>query len=120
MDMVATQWHEFPAIEVRGRIDSSTASDLQERLCALVRGGQAGLIVDLSQVAYLSSAGFRALLVAAKAGEDGGCHLALCGLNGEVRRLFTIGGFDEVFLIQSSREDCALQLRARLAAAPPQ
>jgi anti-anti-sigma factor len=115
VDIIATQLQEFSAVEVRGRIDSTTAGSLQERLCALARSGHKGLIVDLGQVPYMSSAGFRALLVAAKAGEDSGCDLALHGLNGEVRRLFTIGGFDELFLVLASREDCVARLRSKSA-----
>jgi anti-sigma B factor antagonist len=120
MEIIATQAHEFPAVEIRGRVDSTTAGSLQERLCALARGGPGGLIVDLGQADYMSSAGIRALLVAAKAGEDSGCQLALCGLTGEIQRLFTLGGFDEFFLILPTREDCVAQLRARPAAGSPQ
>lgn len=120
MEIVATQAHEFPVVEVRGRIDSNSAGSLQERLCALARGGPGGVIVDLGQVAHMSSAGIRALLVVAKAGEDGGCQLALCGLNSEVQRLFTLGGFEEFFLILPTRDDCVAQLRARPAAGRPQ
>ncbi len=115
VEIIATQLQEFSAVEVRGRIDSTTAGSLQERLCALARSGHKGLIVDLAQVPYMSSAGFRALLLAAKAGEDSGCALALYGLNGEVRRLFTIGGFDELFLVLATREDCVAQLRSKSA-----
>ena len=116
MEIVATQAHEFPAVEVRGRVDSGTAGSLQERLGALVRGEAGGLIVDLSQVAHMSSAGFRALLVVAKAGGDSGCPVALCGLSTELQRLLTLSGFDEFFVILPTREDCVAQLRARRAA----
>jgi anti-anti-sigma factor len=116
MEIVATQAHEFPAVEVRGRVDSGTAGSLQERLSALARGEAGGLIVDLSQVAHMSSAGFRALLVVAKAGGDSGCPVALCGLSTELQRLLTLSGFDEFFVILPTREDCVAQLRARRAA----
>lgn len=116
MEIIATQAREFPAVEIRGRVDSGTAGSLQERLGALVRGEAGGLIVDLSQVAHMSSAGFRALLVVAKAGGDSGCPVALCGLSTELQRLLTLSGFDEFFVILPTREDCVAHLRARRAA----
>jgi anti-anti-sigma factor len=117
MEIIATQAHEFPAVEVIGRVDSGTAGTVQDRLCALARGGPGGLIVDLTRVAHMSSAGFRALLVVAKAGGDSACQVALCGLSTELQRLLTLSGFDEFFIVLPTREDCVAQLRARRAGA---
>jgi anti-anti-sigma factor len=54
---------------------------------------------------YLTSAAFRALLVANRdiAAKNG--RLGLCGLNGQVRELFEIGGLLDLFKIYPSRED---------------
>lgn len=100
------------SVEIKGRIDSTTAVGLQERLTGLVRSGRSGLVIDFRQVAYISSAGFRALLIAAKLGEESRCAIAFCGIAGEVRRMFEIGAFDEVFTILATREDCANHLTA--------
>jgi anti-sigma B factor antagonist len=101
------------ALEVKGRIDSTTAGNLQEKLGELVASGCSGLIVDFRQVMYISSAGFRALLIAAQLGESSRCALALCGIAGEVRRMFEMGAFDQVFTILATREECAAHLAAR-------
>jgi anti-anti-sigma factor len=101
------------SLSIKGRIDSTTASNLQSRLIELVRSGCRGMIVDFRQVAYISSAGFRALLIAAKEGEATRCVLTLCGVAGEVRRMFEMGAFDEVFTILGTREECAAHLAAR-------
>jgi anti-sigma B factor antagonist len=105
------------ALAVSGRIDSTTAGTLQERLTELVQSGSRGLIVDLRQVGYISSAGFRALLIAAQLGESTHCSLALCGVAGEVRRMFEMGAFDQVFTILATREECATHLAAASAGA---
>jgi anti-anti-sigma factor len=105
------------AMSVSGRIDSVTASSLQERMSKMVESGCRGLIVDFRQVIYVSSAGFRALLIAAQLGESRSCRLALCGIVGEVRRMFEMGAFDQVFTILASREECAAHLAAPAPAA---
>lgn len=116
MEMVETQLDTVAALEVKGRIDSTTAGSLQERLTAMVKSGCTGLIVDFKQVAYISSAGFKALLVAAKYGDDSRCALLLCGIVGEVRRMFEIGAFDQVFTILGTRDECVAQLAQNQAA----
>ena len=104
------------ALSIKGRIDSTTADGLQGTLLEVVRSGCRGMIVDFRQVAYISSAGFRALLIAAKEGETTRCALALCGVVGEVRRMFEMGAFEEVFSIHATREECAAHLAAGSAA----
>jgi anti-sigma B factor antagonist len=100
------------ALELAARIDSTTAPGLQDQLSRLVKSGCRGLIVDFKQVMYISSAGFRALLIAAQLGESTRCTLALCGLGVEVRRMFEMGAFDQVFTILATREECATHLAA--------
>jgi anti-sigma B factor antagonist len=82
-----------------------------DRLISLLQTGRGSLVVDLKNIAYISSAGFRALLIAnrAAAGRDG--KLALCGVTGEVRRLFDIGGFTSEFLIFPTQAEGIGKLR---------
>ena len=112
MELIETEQGGVAAVQVTGRIDSTTAASLQARLTDLVHSGCTGLIVDFEQVAYISSAGFRALLIAAKAGESRHCTLTLCGIAGEVRRTFEMGALDQVFTILGTREECAERLMA--------
>ena len=117
MQIVEVRDGDIASVELQGRIDSSTAPGLQNHLIGLVRSGCTGMILDFRHVAYVSSAGFRALLVAARHGEESRCGLAFCGLADEVRRMFEIGAFDEVFTILATREECAGHLLAGSAAA---
>jgi anti-anti-sigma factor len=105
------------ALQLAGRVDSTTATGLQERLSQHVRSGCRGLIIDFKQVMYISSAGFRALLIAAQLGEGTRCSITLCGIGGEVRRMFEMGAFDQVFTILATREECASHLAAASAGA---
>lgn len=114
MEMIEAQYGKVTAVAVKGRVDTTSAPALQERLSALVRSGCSGVIVDFQHVVYISSAGFKALLIAAKQAEGLRCGVALCGIAGEVRRMFDIGAFDQVFTILQTREECI----ERLAAGP--
>ena len=92
-------------LEVKGRIDSATAPALGERLTALLGGAGRRLVLDLGQMEYISSAGFRVLLLAGKRADAGESRLVLCGVSGKVRQLFDIGGCLDLFSITASREE---------------
>ena len=98
-------------LEVKGRIDSATAPALGERLTALLTGAGRRLVLDLAQLEYISSAGFRVLLLAGKRADAGESRLVLCGVSGKVRQLFDIGGFLDLFSITGSREEGIASVR---------
>lgn len=92
-------------VEVKGRIDSTTAPALGERLTTNLEAPKVRLVLDLSRLEYISSAGFRVLLLAAKRAEEAGSRFVLCGVSGKVRQLFDIGGFLDLFVISGSRDE---------------
>ncbi len=96
---------DFTIMEVKGRIDSNTAKTFGDRLTALIKTGRARVIVDLKHLIYISSAGFRALLLAGRVAEETKGSLALCSLSAEVQRLFDLGAFTDLFVIYPSREE---------------
>jgi anti-sigma B factor antagonist len=103
MNITEEQSADLTFIAINGRIDSNTAKALGEKLTGLITGGRAQLIVDLEHVAYISSAGFRVLLVAGGQAEAAHGVLALCNLSPETRRLFDLGEFTDLFRIYPTR-----------------
>ena len=98
-------------LEPFGRLDSTTAQEFGDRLMALVQAGRSAIVVDLKNIVYISSAGFRVLLIANQAAAGRAGKLALCGVIGEVRRLFEIGSFTDEFLICPTQADGIGKLR---------
>lgn len=105
MDLREDAVGDVTVLEVKGRIDSTTASTLGEKLTGALSVPDKRLVLDLRQLEYISSAGFRVLLLAAKRAEEAGTRFVLCGLSGKVRQLFDLGGFLDLFAISASRED---------------
>jgi anti-anti-sigma factor len=101
-----------PIVAPKGRIDSTTAKDFSDRIDGLIRSGVNRLVIDFANIAYISSAGFRVLLIAGKLiGQTHG-KLALCGMSTEVRRLFDIAAFSDLFLILPTREESIAKVGA--------
>lgn len=92
-------------LEAEGRMDSTTAPALGETLTATLGAGPKGLVLDLRLLEYISSAGFRILLMAAKRAEELGSRFVLCGISGKVRQLFDLGGFLDLFTTYTSKEE---------------
>jgi anti-sigma B factor antagonist len=102
---------DIVVLEPQGRIDSTMAPLLGERLTAVLTGGGTRLVLDFQHLEYISSAGFRVLLLAAKHAETAGSRLVLCGIKGKVRQLFDLAGFLDLLPLYASREESLASLR---------
>lgn len=79
---------------ISGRIDTATAPEADASINGSLDGVQS-LILDFSDVDYVSSAGLRLLLSLQKkmAAKDG---MKLIGVNEDVNDVFEVTGFDEI------------------------
>jgi anti-anti-sigma factor len=92
-------------VALTGRVDSTNADELTARLSGLIAAGEKSIVVDMATVLYLTSAAFRALLVATDRAEREAARFALCSLAGHVRELFEMGGLLDLFTIHASRQE---------------
>ena len=87
-----------------GRIDTLAADEMDQALQAAVAGGSHKIVVDMSGVDYISSAGLRSLAaVLVKSRAEGG-DMKLAALNKRVTRVFNIIGFDLLMSVHDTPE----------------
>lgn len=86
-----------------GRLDTATAPTVQTRLVALLAAGGA-LVADMQGVDYISSAGLRALLTAAKQAKSLGCSFGLVAPQPSVQEVLAMTGFDRIIPIHPTLE----------------
>ncbi len=79
-------------ISPEGRLDATTAPVFSEQILGLF-GQYPHAVIDFSSVAYVSSAGLRAILMAAKHRRQTGGKMALCAMAEPIREVFEISGF---------------------------
>ena len=111
MDLHEERLDQVTALSVKGRIDSTTAPQVGQEHEAVVANPSGRLVVDFRDLDYISSAGFRVLLVAAKRADQSGSRLVLCGLSSKVRQLFDVGGFLDLFSITATRDEAIAATR---------
>jgi anti-sigma B factor antagonist len=88
---------------IGGRLDSSNAGAFEQALLPLIGAELGALIVDLTGLDYISSAGLRVLLLAGKTSKASGVGFALCGLKPHVREVFDLSGFSQILNIHADR-----------------
>lgn len=112
MDILERQLDGITVVEVAGRLDSSVSGQLMDRLTAIAGAGAPRLIVNLKDLHYVSSAGLRSILVAARLAQSGGGELRLCQPSELVRRILEESGFANLIRIDADEGHSAAALRA--------
>lgn len=64
MEVTTRQFKHCDLLTVKGRVDSATSPKLSEALEAINNEGRFKIVIDMSELEYMSSAGFRALIAA--------------------------------------------------------
>ena len=82
-----------------GRIDMANADAFKQALLDAVAAASPVMIVDLSSVEYISSAGLRALMIAFKTAKAEQKTMAIAALQPLTQEIFTISRFNMVFTL---------------------
>ncbi len=101
-------------ISLSGRIDSKTAVDIQEEILPYVKENSQ-ILLDMTQVDYLSSAGLRMLLILYRQANQQQASLTFVGITEEVKDVMSITGFLKYFKVYETREEGVKNLKKRIS-----
>ena len=90
-------------VEVTGRIDSMNASELGEALTGEIERGGRQLVLDLSQVTYMSSAGLRELVAAYSKLQNLSGDLRLAQPSSRVQDILEMSGLDTILQVYATQ-----------------
>ncbi len=97
MTIKKTKDGEKLTVEIEGRIDTLTAPELDKELSGEYSGLNE-LVLDVSQVDYISSAGLRVLLLAQRTMNKQG-KMTVTGANQDIIDIFEATGFDDILTL---------------------
>ncbi len=103
MEITISEMHRATLIEVSGRVDSTNATQLGDALNGQIDAGRYHLVLDLSRVDYISSAGLRELVSALKRVKKSSGDLRLATPSERVREVMDLAGLDTIFQIFPSQ-----------------
>ena len=98
MEITAKEFKHCHMVSVNGRVDSSTAPQFSKALEAIMKKDVYKIVVDMSGLEYMSSAGFRALLAAQRSCKRyNRGELVLAAVPDRIREALELAGFTELF-----------------------
>lgn len=92
-------------IGIQGRLDTISSAVFEKRLTELMDHQVDRILVNCSQMDYISSSGLRILLTALKRITAAKGKLVLCGMNDDINEIFAIAGFTNIFEIYPGEEE---------------
>ena len=92
-------------VSVGGRIDSNNAKSFEEQFLGFIKAGNPSVVLDMSALDYISSAGLRVILMGAKQQGAAEGKLALTGMSDHIREVFEISGFAKILTILPTRAE---------------
>jgi anti-sigma B factor antagonist len=105
MEVAFETINEATVAIITGRIDSATSKELETKLIPMINSGIRKLVVDFAKVDFISSAGLRVMLLAAKKLKQANGKMALCCLKDTIKEVFDISGFSSIIPIFPTREE---------------
>ena len=92
----ASQNRAVSILRVSGYVDTTTSPDLERRLQALLKEHRYHIVVDLSSVEYISSAGWGIFISEIREIREQGGDLKLAGMIPDVREVFDLLEFENI------------------------
>ena len=98
MNIVKTQENQSLTLQLEGRLDTTTAPALEQELKDSLNG-ITHLVLDMEQLAYLSSAGLRVILAAQKQMNKQG-QMVVRHVNDTIMEVFNLTRFSDILTIE--------------------
>jgi anti-sigma B factor antagonist len=98
---IKNQSDQMTYLGLRGRLDTAGVGEVELRFTSHTVPRAKPLLLDMSEVTFLSSLGLRMLLTVAKALDRRGAKTILLSPQPAVRQVLSISGFDQLMPVQN-------------------
>ena len=92
-------------LEVKGEVDAHTAKELNKTLTDSIAQGYYRIVIDVSRLTFISSAGLRAIMFAHREVAQLGGEVRLVGPSIQTRRTFEIAGAFELMNVSDNLQE---------------
>ena len=120
MNVITRRFGDAVVLKVAGRLDQDTCEAFRGDLSKVVEsaGGRTGAVVlDLSQLEYVSSAGLRCFMLASRQAKANQGRIFVAALQPMVAEIFQISHFNLVFQVFPGVREAIAAVSAEAAAA---
>ena len=99
MEVIITTEDKVTTASLIGRLDTMAAQEIAPQMDEL-KNADGTLILDCSELSYISSSGLRIFLTLRKAAVEKGSKVIVRSINNDIRSVFMMTGFLNLFEIQ--------------------
>lgn len=92
-------------VNVEGAIDGASTGAFEAELSGQIKAGNTRLVLELSKVDYIASAGLRSILATLKGCRQAGGDLRLAALAKDVGKVIEMAGMNTLIKVDASLED---------------
>ena len=111
MEIIQTKTADTIVLQLEGRLDTNTASSFEERLMNIISDNENRIIVDFSELDFISSSGLRVLLMAGKKLKTTNGKLGLCALKDHIKEVFDVAGFTMLFSMFPNQDEAIKNIK---------
>ncbi len=105
MEISTREAYGVQIVDMKGRLDSRTAGPSSDELVRIAKGENKQVLINLGELEFITSAGLRVLLVAAKLLQTSGGALKLCNANEMVQQVLETSGFNSLLKLYPTEAD---------------
>ena len=100
MEVIIEKQHPLVTAYLKGRLDTLAAQEVSKQLEGLAEDASGTLVLDCTEMSYISSSGLRIFLTLRKAAAEKGGKVIVRGISNDIRSVFMMTGFLNLFEIQ--------------------
>lgn len=100
MEVVIEKQNEVVTVFLKGRLDTLASQEVAQQLEGLSENASGTIILDCTEMSYISSSGLRIFLTLRKAASEKGGKVIVRGISNDIRSVFMMTGFLNLFEIQ--------------------
>lgn len=97
-------------VQIDGHVDASNVGELEDQAMGAINSGATNMLIDMADVSFMSSAGFRSIhkIYQALHPDGGSGHLKILNPSQEISRLIKTLGFDNFVAVLSGDQQQAV------------
>jgi anti-anti-sigma factor len=97
MEIIKEEKKDIILLKIDGKFDAVSAPEAEKVIDKVIRDGVKKIVISMEKVRYISSAGLRTLLIAAKDIKAEKGKIVICSMPETVNKVFEISGFSTIF-----------------------
>ncbi len=102
MEVKITEKDNVMTAQLIGRLDTAVSQEVATVLQPVIEQANKTIVLDCKELSYISSSGLRIFLTIRKAAAGKGGKVIVRDINNEIRQVFMMTGFLNLFEIQES------------------